>query len=123
MTIKSHRDLHVWQHAVVLVELIYEVTKCFPGHEAYGLTSQLRRAAISIASNIAEGHAKASSKEDLRHVSISMGSVAEVDTQVEIATRLGYLSQDDCNLVYKQVNEIGKMLRGVQSGMHRRAKG
>lgn len=123
MTIKNHRDLHVWQHAVVLVEHIYKVTNFFPNHEVYGLTGQLRRAAVSIASNIAEGHAKASSKEYLRHISISMGSVAEVDTQIEIAARLGYLSQDDCNLLYKQVNEVGKMLRGVQNSMRRRAIG
>lgn len=123
MYIRSYRDLHVWQRSIELVERIYAVTKTFPRDETYGLTSQLRRAAVSISSNIAEGHAKASSKEYLRHISMSLGSLAETDTQLEIASRLGYLSHDDFIMVANLADEVGKMLRGVQQSMRRKPAG
>lgn len=121
MPIKSHRDLYVWQSSIRLVEHIYAATNLFPDHETYGLIGQLRRAAVSIDSNITEGHAKESSKEYLRHISMGLGSLAEIDTQLEIAIRLGYLPQDDFTVITNLADKVGRMLRGIQHGMRRKA--
>ena len=80
MEIKSYRDLRVWQAGMDLVVRVYRLTQGFPTHELYGLTSQMRRAAVSIPSNIAEGHTRESSKEYLHHLSIAQGSLAELET-------------------------------------------
>jgi four helix bundle protein len=89
MVTKNHKDLEVWKEAVEVSTTCYEVTKGFPREEQFGLASQMRRAAVSIASNIAEGAARASSKEFLQFLYISLGSASELDTQVEIAKRIG----------------------------------
>jgi len=89
---KSFRELKVWQAAMELVEKIYQVTKEFPKEELYGLTSQVRRAAVSVPSNIAEGHTREHLKEYLHHISMAQASLAEVDTQLEIGKRLRYIS-------------------------------
>jgi four helix bundle protein len=94
MTINSFRDLRVWQSGMDLVTQVYRLTQSFPREEQYGLTSQLRRAAVSIPSNIAEGHARESSKEYLNHLSIAQGSLAELQTQVEIAVRLDFIAAE-----------------------------
>jgi len=94
MEIKSYRDLRVWQSGMDLVVMIYEISDEFPSKEVYGLTSQIRRAAISVPSNIAEGHTRESTKEYLHHLSIAQASLAEVETQIEIAFRLRYCVQD-----------------------------
>ncbi len=91
MAIKSFRDLRVWQAGMDLVEAIYRITQPFPAHEQYGLTSQMRRAACSIPSNIAEGHTRQYTKEYLYHLSVAQASLAELETQLEISARLGYL--------------------------------
>ena len=88
-SIQTYRDLEVWTQAMVLCELIYDRTRTFLREEIYGLTSQIRRASVSIPSNIAEGHARASTKEYHHHVSIARGSLAELETQLLIAERLG----------------------------------
>ena len=85
MTINNFRDLRVWQSGMELVVQVYRLTQSFPREEQYGLTSQMRRAAVSVPSNIAEGHARESSKEYLNHLSIVQGSLAELQTQIEIA--------------------------------------
>jgi four helix bundle protein len=90
--VKSFRDLRVWQRSLELVEEIYRVSAGFPQHEIYGLTNQLRRAAVSVPSNIAEGHTREHTKEYLHHVSMAQASLAEIETQLEIASRLKYLS-------------------------------
>jgi len=90
-TIRSYRDLRVWQQSMDLAETIYQVTKTFPDTERYGLISQLRRAAVSVASNIAEGHAR-SLGDYVRHLLISSGSLAEMETQLILSQRLGILS-------------------------------
>jgi four helix bundle protein len=92
--ISSHRELRVWQASMDLVEEVYRVCADFPNDERYGLTSQLRRAAVSIPSNLAEGHRRESTKEYLNGISVAQGSLAEVETQLEIAVRLQYLSQE-----------------------------
>ena len=95
--VKSYQDLIVWQKAMDLVTEIYRITKNFPKEEIYGLTNQMRRAAISIPSNIAEGHARKSRAEYIRFLSIAQGSRAELETQILIAVRLGYLADDESN--------------------------
>jgi four helix bundle protein len=93
MPVNSFRDLRVWQAAMELVSSIYQVTQSFPTQETYGLTSQMRRAAVSIPSNIAEGHTRESTKEFLHYISMAQASLAELQTQVEIAAMLHYLPQ------------------------------
>ena len=92
--IRSFRDLRVWQMGMDLVEETYRLTQDFPKDELYGLTGQMRRAAVSIPSNIAEGHAREYLKEYLQHISVAQGSLAELQTQAEIGTRLGYIDRD-----------------------------
>lgn len=95
MKIKSFRDLRVWQLAMEIVELVYRLTRSFPRSEVYGLSSQIQRAAVSLPSNIAEGHTREHTKEYLQHLSIAQASLAELETQLEIATRLKYVSTQD----------------------------
>jgi four helix bundle protein len=88
IVIKSYRDLTVWQDGLKLAVSVYRVTNSFPKHELYGLVSQLRRCSVSVPSNIAQGHAKSSTKDYLRHISIALGSLAELETQLILATEL-----------------------------------
>lgn len=115
MSVQSYKDLIVWQKAIDLVGVVYQLTKAFPREELYGLTNQLRRAAISIPSNIAEGHARSSTSEFLRFLSIARGSLAEVETQLIIAQRLGYLSVDQLSPILSLQVEINKMLNGLMA--------
>lgn len=115
MSVRSYKDLIVWQKSMDLVEMIYQVTKAFPKEELYGLTNQLRRAAISIPSNIAEGHARSSTAEFIRFLSIARGSLAEVETRLLIAQRLGYLSDDQLAPVLSLQIEINKMTNGLMT--------
>ena len=116
-TIRSFRDLRVWQVAMNLVEQIYLVTRTFPKHEIYGLASQMQRAAVSIPSNIAEGHTRAHSKEYLQHLSIARGSLAELQTQLEIALRLKYCSADDIGQLITQADSLGKQLYMLRNAL------
>ncbi|MDO6746671.1 four helix bundle protein [Gilvimarinus sp. 1_MG-2023] len=93
---RKHKQLHVWHDAMALVEIIYQVTSQLPDSEKFGLVSQMRRAAVSVASNIAEGSARSSEKDFLRFLYISRGSLAELETQLEIAARLNFLNKDIC---------------------------
>ena len=88
--VKSYRDLDVWRLGMDLAEAVYQCTSSFPKHELFGLTAQMRRAAVSIPSNIAEGRARSSTKELLHFLAIARGSLAELETQFELALRLGY---------------------------------
>ncbi len=107
---KTYRDLMVWQKAMVLVTEIYKVTKSFPRREDYGLTSQLRRCAVSIPSNIAEGYGRNSRNEYIRFLQIASGSLYELQTQLEIAANLGYLKKDEFELLYESTREVERML-------------
>jgi four helix bundle protein len=91
--VNCYKDLIVWQKAMDLTEMVYQATKAFPREELYGLTNQVRRAAVSIPSNIAEGQARQSTAEFRNFLSLARGSLAEVETQLMIAQRLGYLTQ------------------------------
>jgi len=110
MSNRSYRDLIVWQKAIDFVESIYKSTKNFPNHEQYGLSSQLRRSAVSVPSNIAEGQARQHAKEFQQFLHISLGSLAEVHTQLIIAHRLDYLSEDRLLEHEAAIKEIRKML-------------
>lgn len=105
---------------MTLVEQIYQVTASFPKEEIYGLTSQIRRAAISIPSNIAEGQSRHSTKEFLRFLSIALGSRSEVETQLIIASRLKYLGSDMAIELTAQLEEIGRLLRGLVNSLRLR---
>lgn len=90
---KTHKDLQIWQQGIDLVEVIYQKTGTFPSSEQFGLTSQMRRAAVSIPSNIAEGAARQGEKEYVQFLYIALGSLAELETQAIIAKRLGYFEE------------------------------
>ena len=107
--IKSYRDLQVWQKAVELSVAVYRITDNFPKSEAYGLTSQMRRAAVSIASNIAEGHRR-SNTEFARFLMMALGSLAELETQLEIARRVNYLAEDTLNELAQDADILGRQL-------------
>jgi four helix bundle protein len=92
----THKDLQIWQLGIELVETVYKVTAIFPASEMYGLTSQMRRAAVSVPSNIAEGAARQGQKEFIQFLYIALGSLSELETQFVIATRLGYQVNDGC---------------------------
>ena len=108
--------LSVWQRAVTLVDLIYQSTRTFPENERYGLTNQLRRAAVSVASNIAEGSAR-SDLDFARFVGIAPGSLYEVVTQITLAKRQGFLNQADFEKIYRDAEEISRMLSGLRSSL------
>lgn len=112
---KGHRDLLVWQKAMQFVTDVYHETGTFPKEEIYGLTNQLRRAAVSVPSNIAEGHGRTSKKEFHRFVSQARGSLLEVETQLEIARNLGYLSAKGASDLLSKASEIARMLNGLLS--------
>ena len=113
----NYRDLKVWQMAMKLTEDIYRTTESFPSRETYALANQLQRAAVSIPSNIAEGNARNSTKDYLRFISISQGSLAEAETQLELAHRLGYIPQAELLCLLEQTNEVGRMLHGLRSAL------
>jgi four helix bundle protein len=112
---KSHKDLVVWQKAVVLAGNVYRATNSFPSHELYGLTAQLRRAAVSIASNLAEGCARASRKELIQFLHVARGSLAELETQIEIARTLGLLPVN--STLFEDAGEVGRMINGLISSL------
>lgn len=111
---RPHRNLDVWNKSIDLILDIYEFTKKFPKSEEYALTSQLRRAAISIPSNIAEGAGRQTKKEFIQFLHIAQGSASEIDTQLEIAFRLGYLDDAEKMKLDMQISNIGKMITGLQ---------
>ena len=117
MTVKSFRDLRVWQAAVDVVESVYRLTQGFPKQEAYGLTSQIRRAAISIPSNIAEGHTREHNKEFLHHLSVAQASLAELETQLEIAKRLEYITSEELSQVLQQLSSVGRQLYALRNSL------
>lgn len=111
--IKSHRDLIVRQRSMDAVETVYAVSAEFPSTEKFGLTSQLRRAAVSIPSNIAEGYGRGTTQDYLRFLRIARGSLFEVDTQLLIAKRMGFLPHDQYEQVENQLAETGRVLAGL----------
>jgi four helix bundle protein len=113
----TYRDLVVWKLGMNLAEDCYKATDAFPKSELYGLTSQLRRAAVSIPANIAEGHGRRSTKAYLNHVSIAIGSQAEFATCVELSARLGFLSQSDRLRIAGTCDTVGRLLYGLHRAL------
>jgi len=113
MVKRAHKNLDVWQESVALATLIYQITETFPKCEIYGLTSQMRRAVVSVPSNIAEGAARHYTKEFVQFLSIAGGSLSELDTQVEIATNLGYLTLQQKEMVDVRIDSISMKLAGL----------
>jgi four helix bundle protein len=111
--VKDFRDLNIWNRGISLVEQIYRITRAFPQEEQYCLTSQLRRASVSVPSNIAEGFARHSNKEYKQFLYISLGSCAELTTQIIISQRLGYLGEGESEQLQKDVNTLSKMIMSL----------
>jgi four helix bundle protein len=116
---KSFRQLRVWQKAMDLVETVYLLTQDFPKQETYGLISQVRRAVVSVPSNIAEGHTREHIKEYLHHLSMAQASLAEVETQLEIASRLKYLRLNQLAELLPEINTLGKQLYALRNALLR----
>ncbi|MDR0289873.1 MAG: four helix bundle protein [Treponema sp.] len=115
--IKTFKDLTVWQEAMNLVEMIYRQTKIFPKEEMYGMTSQIRRAAVSIPANIAEGNGRKSRKEYLQFLSIANGSASELETHLLIAERLNYLAKDSVASLQIQLQSVGRLLSALRKSL------
>lgn len=115
--IPSFKDLEVWQKAMTLVDRVYAITEAFPDHERYGLTVELRKSARSIPSNIAEGKMRTSPADFRRHVSIALGSLGETQTQLLMGGRRRYLSAKSVEVVERDIEEIGRMLRGLERAL------
>ena len=118
---RHHRDLILWQKAMTLAVVVHRTAAGFPKYEIFGLTSQIRRAAVSIPSNIAEGAARRTTKEFMSFLHIARGSNAELETQIHLAREFGYLSQSDCTEATMLANEVGRLLTAFISALRRRA--
>ncbi len=114
---KSHKDLHVWQKAILLTRSIYDITKDFPREETYCMSDQMKRSAISVASNIAEGAARQTDKEFLQFLYIALGSASELDTQIEICRTLPFrnVRQEKLDAVQADIDTISRMIQGLIS--------
>lgn len=111
--IKSYKDLIVWRKSILLVKETYKITSCFPKSETYGLVDQMRRAVISVPSNIAEGYGRKTRKDYGQFCSIAYGSLLELETQLEIAKELGFIKSDDIKFEENLIVEVGKMLNAL----------
>ena len=118
---KSHKDLDVWRLAVDLACEVYKTTGTFPKEEQYGMVNQMRRAATSIASNIAEGAARQSSKEFVQFLHIALGSTSELDTQLEIATRVNLANPGELQKLQESAARVNQMLRGLVKSVRGKA--
>ncbi|HAQ37288.1 MAG TPA: four helix bundle protein [Saprospiraceae bacterium] len=114
---KTHHDLDVWKKSIPLVTEIYKLTESYPKSELYGLTSQIRRSAVSIPSNIAEGDARSSTKEFSQFLSIALGSVSELETQLIVSNNLGFMRKTDLDVLIEQIITIRKMIVGLKKSL------
>src|SRR5689334_2472668 len=119
--VRHYGELIVWQKAMDFVEYVYEITNDFPTKEMFGLTNQLRRAAVSIPSNIAEGQGRGTTRGFLHFLAVARGSLQEVETQVLIAFRLKYLAEDSKANLVDRISEIGRLLSGLSTSLNRLA--
>jgi four helix bundle protein len=113
VSVKTHKDLDVWKKSMDFITLLYKVTTNFPKDEIYGLTNQMRRAAVSIPSNIAEGAARKSNKEYIQFLYIALGSAAELETQLLTSKNVNYIDDKSFDLLIKERDEIARMLFGL----------
>jgi four helix bundle protein len=119
---QGHKELVVWQKAMDLVVAVYRITRTFPKTEIYGLASQMQRAAVSVPSNIAESHGLKQTQAYARHLAIANGSLTELETQLEIARRLGYLTAENESVI-DRAGEVGRMLAGLRRSLQSRLSG
>ena len=112
-TVRSYRDLEVWQLSMKLARLCYDKTTRFPARETYGLASQIRRAAVSVPSNIAEGHSRRTRQAFLNHLSIALGSQSELETQIELSRDLGFLSEESAKEILQVAEQVGRKLHAL----------
>ena len=117
-----HEKLDVWKMSIEMVTSIYEITKTFPSDERFGLVSQIRRAGVSVPANIAEGAARQSDKEFCQFLSIAHGSASELETELLIAKNLGYMSCQDYERIYEEINVIARMLIGLSKTVRSRSR-
>ena len=120
MTVQHYRQLIVWQKAMELVKLVYELTTRFPKEELFGLTGQMRRASVAVPSNIAEGQGRNSTKDFLRFIAIGYGSLLELETQTLISEMLNYLTSEETNLLLEKCAEVGRLTNGLRSSLERK---
>ncbi len=121
MALKTYRDLEVWQRAVDLVVEVYRLTKVFPSEERFGLTSQSRRASVSIPANIAEGYGRTHRGDYLRHLSMARGSLTELETHLTIAVRLDFITRDQAMDTWNLCQEVGRMLNKLIRSLEQRS--
>ncbi len=117
MGIRSYRDLKVWQDAIELTTQVYALARQLPSQERFGLVSQMQRAAVSVAANIAEGHARSSTKEFLRFLSIARGSLAELETHLILTERLGFCNRSEVHGMFQRADGINRMLAGLRKSL------
>lgn len=120
MDSRQHRKLDVWKMSMEFVREIYQVTESFPKSEVYGLTSQMRRSAISIPSNLAEGAARKGTKEFSQFLNIAQGSISELDTQIELSLMLSYIDKRIYEDLMEKLNAISKMLFGLSRSLSKK---
>src|SRR5262245_13715513 len=120
MTIQSYRDLTIWQDAIALATGLYRLTSAFPKEELYGLTSQLRRAAVSVAANIAEGHGREHTKSFIQFLRMAQGSLKEVETHLIIAENIGLLQSDALQAELQKTESLGKRIRTLIRSLQER---
>ncbi len=111
--LKNFKELKVWQRSYQLCRDLYKITKSFPKEELYGLTSQIRRSAVSIPSNIAEGYGRKTTPDYIRSLYIAYGSICELETQVTLSSDLNYMIDNDTHAVVKEIGEIKRMLKAL----------
>jgi four helix bundle protein len=117
MAVLTYRDLVAWQKGMDFVEAVYRVSRQFPADERFGLTNQLRRASVSIPSNIAEGQGRGVGLESAHHLRISQGSVQEAETQIMIADRLQFAPTNDLDILLRSAEEVGRLTRGLHQSI------
>ena len=120
MSVNCYRQLEVWQFGITLTKQVYELTRAFPKHELYSLSNQMQRAAVSIPANIAEGHARWSTKEFLHHLSIARGSLAELETMLTIAEELQYCQPSSTSPIFQLCDQVSRMMAGLRRSLNER---
>jgi four helix bundle protein len=120
-TLKSYRDLEVWKKSIELAEQVYRLSAKFPAEERFGLTSQIRRAAVSVAANIAEGAEREGTREFLQFLGIASGSLAEVETFLVLAEKLDMVTPEETSPVQAQAATVGRMLNGLKRSLRSKA--
>ncbi|MFN7913785.1 MAG: four helix bundle protein [Vicinamibacterales bacterium] len=117
---QTYRDLTAWKRSVDFVEAVYRATERFPRSELFGIVSQMRRAAVSVTANIAEGNSRHSTAAYINHVNVAMGSLGELGALIEVSSRLGFLSADEAQSLQRQAEEEGRLLSGLRTALKRR---